>query len=146
MWLKMSRKQVIWLFAALAVFASPIFGQSNISGSADAALLNQRFALLSELQSLGARAKLLDHSLARALAEAEVADAAWFVDRDLAKELLRDAYVLSSPGEDEQAKMRKRPAGSPTRPPTEIETARWNVQRRIMSVARRDKLFADELL
>ncbi|HEY0349121.1 MAG TPA: hypothetical protein VGC60_13295, partial [Pyrinomonadaceae bacterium] len=57
-----------------------------------------------------------------------------------------DAYDLSSPGEDEQAKMRKRPAGSPTRPPTEIEAARWNVQRRIMAVARRDKLFADELI
>jgi hypothetical protein len=130
----------------MAVFASPIFGQLNPSGSADDALANQRFALLSELQSLGARAKLLDHPLARALAEAEVADAAWFIDRDLAKQLLRDAYGLSSPGEDEQAKMRKRPAGSPSRPPTEIEVARWNVQRRIMAVARRDNQFADELL
>jgi len=141
----MSRKQAIWLFAAMAVFASPVFGQSNTSGSSDDALANQRFTLLSELQSLGARAKLLDHPLARALAEAEVADAAWFIDRDSAKQLLRDAYDLSSPGEDEQAKMRKLPAGSPPRSTRAIDTARWNVQRRIMAVARREKLFADEL-
>ena len=145
MWLRMSRKQVIWLFAAMTVFASPVFGQSNPSGSSDDALANQRFVLLSELQSLGARAKLLDHPLARALAEAEVADAAWFIDRALAKQLLRDAYDLSSPGEDEQAKLRKLPAGSPPRSPRAIDTARWNVQRRIMAVARRDKKFADEL-
>ncbi len=144
-WLRTTCKQVIWLFAPMAVFASSVFGQSNPSGSADDALANQRFALLSELQSLGARAKLLDHPLARALAEAEVADAAWFVDRDLAKQLLREAYDLSSPGEDEQAKMRKQPAGSPPRSTRAIDTARWNVQRRIMAVARRDKLFADEL-
>ena len=144
MWLRMSRKQAIWLFAAMTVFVSPVFGQSNPSGPADDALANQRFALLSELQSLGARAKLLDHPLARALAEAEVADAAWFIDRDLAKQLLRDAYDLSSPGEDEQAKMRKLPAGSPPRVPRPIDNARWNVKRRIMAVAHRDKLFADE--
>jgi hypothetical protein len=144
-WLRMSRKQAICLFAAMTVFASPVFGQSNPSGSSDDPLANQRFVLLSELQSLGARAKLLDHPLARALAEAEVADAAWSIDRDLAKQLLRDAYDLSSPGEDEQAKLRKLPAGSPPRAPRAIDTARWNVQRRIMAVARRDKLFADEL-
>src|SRR5258707_1739083 len=128
----------------MAVFASPIFGQLSPSGSSDDALANQRFALLSELQSLGARAKLLDHPLARALAEAEVADAAWFIDRDLAKQLLRDAYDLSSPGEEEQAKLR-RPVGAPPRSTRAIDTARWNVQRRIMAVARRDKKFADEL-
>ncbi|MGZ8846165.1 MAG: hypothetical protein ACXW3C_06840, partial [Pyrinomonadaceae bacterium] len=59
-------KPIIWLFALMAVFASPIFGQSNASGSADDAVLNQKYALLSELQSLGARAKLLDAPLARA--------------------------------------------------------------------------------
>ncbi|HMH42545.1 MAG TPA: hypothetical protein VK557_03615, partial [Pyrinomonadaceae bacterium] len=79
MWLTISRKPIIWLFAAIAVFASPISGQSNTSASTDDAVLNQRFTLLSELQSLGARAKLLDAPLARALAQTEVADAVWFL-------------------------------------------------------------------
>jgi len=130
----------------MAAFALPIFGQSNTSGSSDHALLNQRFALLSELQSLGARAKILDPPLARALAQAEVADAAWFIDRELAKQLLREAYDLASPGEEEQAKMRKRPVGSPPYIPRAIDTARANVQHRVMVVAQRDKLFAAELL
>lgn len=145
-WLTMSPKQIIWFLPVMAVFASPIFGQSNTSLSPDDALLNQRFALLSELQSLGARAKLLDPPLARALAQAEVADALWFIDRELAKQLLREAYDLASPREAEQAKMRKRPIGSPPYIPRAIDTARANVQSRVMAVAQRDKLFAAELL
>src|SRR5882757_4699203 len=99
MWLRISCKQAIWLFAAMTIFASPVFGQSNTSGSSDDAMLNQRFALLSELQSLGARAKLLDAPLARALAQTEVADAAWFLDQEMAKKLLRDSFGLTLPSE-----------------------------------------------
>ena len=145
-WLRIGLKQIIWFLPVMAFSASPIFGQSNTPGPSGNALLNQRIALLSELQSLGARAKLLDAPLARALAEAEVADAAWFLDRELAKQLLREAYDLTSPSEEEQTQMRKRPVGSAPSIPRAIDTARANVQSRVMAVAQRDKLFAAELL
>lgn len=144
-WLRTTCKQVIWLFAAMAVLALPIFGQSNPSGSADDALLNQKFALLSELQSLGARAKLLDAPLARALAQTEVADAAWVLDQDMAKKLLRDSIDLTLPSESDQSKSRSRAVGAPPRVPSPREMARAAVRFRILQVARRDPALAKEL-
>jgi tetratricopeptide (TPR) repeat protein len=143
----MSRKQVIWLFAAMAVFASPIFGQSNPSGSTDDALLNQRFALVSELQSLGARAKLLDPPLARALAQTEVADAAWFLDQELAKKLLRESFTLTVPSESDQStsSIRARAVGAPPLMPSPGSTAGAQVRFRILQVARRDQALLKEL-
>jgi tetratricopeptide (TPR) repeat protein len=144
-WLRMSRKTIIWLFAAMAIFASPIFGQSNTSVSSDDALLNQRFALLSELQSLGARAKLLEAPLARALAQTEVADAAWFLDQDLATKLLRDSIGLTLPSEPDQSKSRSRAVGAPPRLPSPAEMAGAAVRFRILQVAGRDRALLKEL-
>ncbi|MGZ8842542.1 MAG: hypothetical protein ACXW18_02700 [Pyrinomonadaceae bacterium] len=138
-------KPIIWLFALMAVFASPIFGQSNASGSADDAVLNQKYALLSELQSLGARAKLLDAPLARALAQTEVADAAWFLDQDLAKTLLRDSIGLTLPRESDQSKSKSRAIGAPPRLPSPTEMAGAVVRFRILQVARRDQALLKEL-
>jgi hypothetical protein len=106
----------------------------------------KRLELLSDLQGLGARAKQLDRPLARAMAEAEVADAAWSIDRDLAKELLRDAYVLTFPEEEEQARRRKLPIGSQPPFPQPIDNARSLVRARVMKVAARDRDFANELV
>jgi len=145
MWLTISRKPIIWLFAAIAVFASPISGQSNTSASTDDAVLNQRFTLLSELQSLGARAKLLDAPLARALAQTEVADAVWFLDQDLAKKLLRDSIGLTLPSESDQPKSRSRAVGAPPRIPAPLEMAGAAVRFRILQVAHRDQALAKEL-
>jgi len=145
MWLRISCKQAIWLFAAMTIFASPVFGQSNTSGSSDDAVLNQRFALLSELQSLGARAKLLDAPLARALAQTEVADAAWFLDQEMAKKLLRDSIGLTLPSEVDQPNSRSRAVGAPPRLPSPREMAGATVRLRILQVARRDQALLKEL-
>lgn len=144
-WLRTTWEHVIWWFAAMAVFVSPVFGQSNTSGFADDAVLNQRYALLSELQSLGARAKLLDAPLARALAQTEVADAAWFLDPDMARKLLRDSFDLTLPSDSDQSKSRIRAVGSPPRMPSPHEMARATVRFRILQVARRDQALAKEL-
>src|SRR5204862_5262857 len=128
----------------MALFTSPILGQSNTSGSSDDALLNQRFALLSELQSLGARAKLLDAPLARAVAQTEVADAAWFLDQDLAKKLLRDSISLTLPSDSDQSKSSSRAVGSPPRLSSQSEMAGAQVRFRILQVARRDQALLKE--
>ena len=88
----------------------------------------------------------LDGPLARALADAEVADAAWTLDRDWAKKILREAYRLTYPTEEEQSKFGPDPPGTASRPPTVIGRSRSDVRRRILSVARRDKVFAEELI
>lgn len=106
----------------------------------------KKLELLSDLQGLAARAKQLDKPLARAMAEAEVADAAWSIDCDLAKELLRDAYVLTFPEEEEQARRRKLPIGSQPPFPQAIDNARSLVRARVMKVAARDRAFAEELV
>jgi hypothetical protein len=141
----MTCKTTVWLFAAIAVFASPIFGQSNTSVFSDDALLNRKFALLSELQSLGARAKLLDAPLARALAQTEVADAAWFLDQDMAKKLLRDSIGLTLPSESDQLNSRSRAVGAPPRLPSPQDMAGATVRFRILQVARRDQALLKEL-
>jgi hypothetical protein len=136
--------RVIALAFAIVSFGLPNFGQPRQT-KADINI-PEKLSLLAEIQSLASRAKQLDRPLARAMAEAEVADAAWFIDRDLAKQLLRDSSDLSSPDEAEQSKLRNRPVGSPSRVPAATGKARWNIRRRIMDVARRDKPFADELV
>ncbi|MDX6303354.1 MAG: hypothetical protein QOI77_323, partial [Blastocatellia bacterium] len=123
----------------------PVNGQSIQAPTKLDDLVQEKLRLLSELQGLAARARQLEKPLARGIAEAEIADAAWSLDRNLAKELLRDAYSLALPEEGEQAKLRKRPVGAQPQMPTPAENARSAVRGRVMKVAARDKAFADEL-
>jgi hypothetical protein len=106
----------------------------------------KKLELLSDLQGLGARAKQLDKPLARGMAEAEVADALWSIDRDLAKELLRDAHSLTFPEEEEQARRRRVRIGALPSFPQPLDFARSEVRARVLKVASRDKAFADELV
>ncbi|HKP36683.1 MAG TPA: hypothetical protein VJT71_07485, partial [Pyrinomonadaceae bacterium] len=105
----------------------------------------KKLELLSEIQVLASRAKQLDKPLARAMAEAEIADAAWWIDREMAKELLRDAFLDTFPDEAEQLTMRQRPVGGNLSMPTPRDTARASVRSRVMKVAVRDKSLAEEL-
>lgn len=107
--------------------------------------LQQRLALLSDLQGLTARAKQLEKPLARATAETEIADAAWALDRELAKELLRDAYALTFPEEAEQERLRKVPVGAQPQMPSPLANARSAIRRAVLKIASRDKAFANEL-
>ena len=140
---RINQKPFIW-FAAVAFFALSIHGQSKISGSSDEALLNQRYTLISEVQSLGARAKLLDAPLARALAQTEVADAAWFLDQDLATRLLRESFGLTLPSESDP-KPRRLAIGSPLGQPAPGGNGAAIVRFRILQVARRDPRLLKEL-
>ena len=105
----------------------------------------RRLELLSDLQILAVRAKQLGKPLARAVAQTEIADAAWWVDRSLAEDLLRDAYSATLPSEEEQLNLRKRPIGTDPPFPTPQGTARSAVRWRVMKVAARDKALAREL-
>ena len=133
------------LVSAMCLVFSTVNGQSMAASTKLDDLLQKRLELLSELQGLTARARQLEKPLARAIAEAEIADAAWSLDRRLAKELLRDAYTQAFPEEAEQAKMRKRPVGAQPQMATPAESARAAVRGRVMKVAARDKAFAEEL-
>ena len=105
----------------------------------------KRLELLSDLQILAVRAKQLEKPLARGLAQAEIADAAWWVDRSMAEDLLRDAFSATLPDEEEQEKLRKRPVGADLPFPTPQGSARDAVRWRVMKVAARDKALAQEL-
>ncbi|MFZ0748806.1 MAG: hypothetical protein WAM70_05555, partial [Pyrinomonadaceae bacterium] len=105
----------------------------------------KRLELLSDLQILAARAKQLGKPLARAVAQTEIADAAWWVDRAMAEDLLRDAYSATFPSEEEQEKLRQRPFGADPPFPTSDGRARTSVRWRVMKIAARDKALAQEL-
>src|SRR5436305_11883739 len=64
----------------------------------------RRLSILNDLKALVSDSKKLEKPLAQAAAKAEIADAAWPLDIDLAKQLLTDAYQLTFPKEGEQKK------------------------------------------
>lgn len=104
----------------------------------------ERAALISDLQSLERETLKFNDPLAEALAKAEIADAAWQLDKDWAKKLIRSAYELTIPKTDERSGQ-DRPAGSPPPMPNAADRSRWKVRFRVLAVARRDKEFANEL-
>src|SRR2546422_392258 len=62
-----------------------------------ARLTEKQSLLLIDLQNLAAQAANLTSGLARARANAEIADALWTLDEPRAKELIGEAYNLTSP-------------------------------------------------
>jgi hypothetical protein len=108
-------------------------------------LAPQREALLLDLRALEAEAKELSKPVDAASAKAEIADAAWTLDREWAKKLLREATELTFPEEVDRKKVRERAVGARLQPPTPEDAARGMVRRRVLKVAARDKAFADEL-
>lgn len=136
-----------FIFTTLFIFllAAPYSGQSNKAKPSDEEISMEKFGLLSELQTLESKSVKIDKPIARARANAEIADAAWTLDREWAKKLLREAYDLTLP-EESQGNLRSQPAGAPPTLPTKDEIARNSVRNRVLDVARRDKDFAAELL
>lgn len=106
----------------------------------------QRTVLLADVKTLALETSKLDGSLARALAKAEIADAAWTLDQAWARTLLKEAYQLTYLSEEELSKIGPQLPGSAPIPPTAMGRARTEVRRRILSVARRDRVFADQLI
>lgn len=106
----------------------------------------QKAVLLSEVKTLALEIPKLDSPLARARAGAEIADAAWTLDRGWAKSLLKQAFQLTYLTEEEQRQIGPEPPGTPPRPPNALTSARTEVRKRILGVARRDRAFVDQLL
>lgn len=141
-------RQTMSLIVLLLSFTISGSGQSvkngDGGGSADDGEI-KRLSLLSDLQFLASDSSNLNNPLARAAAQAEVADAAWALDRAWAKSLLREAYELTLPPEEEQAKLRAKPVGAPPVFPSSEGRAQRALRRRILEVANRDKAFGEEL-
>jgi hypothetical protein len=136
----------ILLATALITLLTPSYnGQSiRIKQDNDDVTL-QKLGLLSSLQALETEATKIDKVLARALAKAEIANAAWTLDQAWAKKLLREAYELTFPEEEEQSKLRNEPVGSPPKSPTDIDRARSEVRNRVFNIAGRNKDLIEEL-
>jgi hypothetical protein len=100
--------------------------------------------LLSELSSLEKETLEFHDPLAEAAAKAEIATAAWQLDRDWAKALMRAAYKLVLPAPEKDPARRQ--AGSIPRMLGGAESSRTRVRSRILDVARSDKDFVDELI
>jgi hypothetical protein len=137
-------KRLNLLLCVWGLLGSVAYSQTIPKSDPDEAL--QMLALLSNVQTLATEIPKLDGSLARALAQAEIADAAWSLDRDWAKKILREAYRLTYPTKEEQDKFLPEPAGTAPKQLTAIGLARRDVRKRILSVARADKAFADQLI
>jgi hypothetical protein len=120
-------------------------GQPVEKKNSDDAGMTEKVALLSDLHGLEAKADQLGNSTPRALALAEIADAAWTLDQVWAKKLLREAYDLTFPPEGERNKLRSKSVGAAPTVPTEFERTRGAVRHRVLAIASRDKTFADEL-
>ncbi len=107
----------------------------------------QKLWLLSDTQVLETKSVVLDKPLARALAKAEIAGAMWMLDQPRAENLLREAYELTLPNEDERNRLRSRPIGAAlTGPMGSNDIARNGVRNRVLEIARQDKAFATELI
>ena len=131
------------LFASLSPASA---AQTPAPSDPAAEIALRRNLLLTDLRSLEIEVLKLDKPLARALALAEVADAAWTLDEEWARELLREACELTLPPEAEQIRLREKPAGAPPVLPTPDERARGAVRGRVLAVAGRDRGLAVELV
>src|SRR5205085_2014374 len=101
--------------------------------------------LLGDLHSLERETLKFSDPVAEALAKAEIADAAWQLDRIWAKKVLSAAYELALPN-TEQSPSQNRPAGSIPLMPNAADRSRLKVRKRVLEIARTDKDFISELV
>ena len=137
----MNARLLLKILCLLCISASSVHAQAI---STDKDVL--KTALLGDLKTLALEIPKLDSPLARATAGAEIADAAWTLDRKWARKLLQDAYALTYLSEEELRTIGPEPPGTPPRRPTLIARARNDVRRRILSVAQRDPNLAHQLI
>lgn len=138
------------VLALTACIASGAFSQSAKTPTANEGLIQkdsslERLSLLNDLQILDREAIGLNDPLAQALAKAEIADAAWQLDREWAKKLLRTAYDLTLP-KTEQNQRQDKPVGSIPTMPNAMDRAQRKIRSRILQIAHSDKKFVNELL
>jgi hypothetical protein len=140
------------MFFALMFLVVPLYRSqsttppptSEIKQADDNEIELKKMALLADLQSLAAEAAELKQPLALSLAKAEIADAAWSLDPVWSKQLVREAYELTLPSEEELAKRRDKPDGTSAQP-AGSEQSRDTVRARVLQVAASDPSLAKEL-
>ena len=144
-------QSILPLLALMISAAVPHYGQTTTAAlpqnRADEAkradnneLELKKMALIGDLQILSAEASNLDKPLARALARAEIADAAWALDPDWSKQLLREAYELTLPSDEDAAEGDKR-----TETSAPLARSEQAVRSRVLQIAARDSALAKEL-
>ena len=111
-----------------------------------AALSEKQSQLLIDLQNLAAQATNLTNNLARARANAEIADPLWILEEQSAKELLKEAYKLTFPDPVPNASPARSGSKTNFSFPTPLELARRDLRNRVLQVASRDKAFAGSLI
>jgi hypothetical protein len=97
------------------------------------------------LRALESESRELLKPIDAAAARAEVGAAAWTLEREWAKSLLREALALTFPEEVDRARLRDRPVGAALQFGPAENGARGRVRRRIFQIAARDREFAREL-
>ena len=105
-----------YLFTSFAYAQTPATKEANYT--------LRKAVLLSDVKTLALEIPKLDTPLARAMAQAEIADAAWTLDRKWAMGLLKQAHQLTYLTEEEKRKLGPEPPGTPPRPPTPLSRAR----------------------
>lgn len=121
-------------------------GQAAKNTPDDGEAETRRLLLLDEIRSLAADSSKLLAPLAQAAAEAEVADAAWSLDRELAERLLRDAYRRTLPKEGEVSKRNAQAGAVQSLWASPEGRALLAVRARVMAVASRDEKLAEGIL
>jgi hypothetical protein len=105
----------------------------------------RKSALLGDLTALESDAVNLNPPIARALVKTEIADVAWNLDEQWAKQLLKDALELALPDKETRRKYQNVKKGDNSLEPTKGYLPWLFVRPKILAVARRDPAFADEL-
>jgi hypothetical protein len=133
--------RLIVAISLLVLFTIPN-GLSQVPNAAR--LTEKQSLLLVDLENLAAQAANLT-GLARARADAEIADSLWTLDEPMAKELIGEAYKLTSP--DPAADSSSASSGSKKDFfKTPVELARLEIRSRVLQVASRDRAFAENLM
>ena len=97
-----------------------------------ASVARQKEALLADVRALEAESKELLKPLDAAAAKAEIAAAAWTLDREWAKGLLRDALVLTFPEEAYRPRLREHAVGAELQMGPAEDMARGMVRSRVL--------------
>ena len=105
----------------------------------------KRESLLADLRALASESKELRAPLDAASAKAEIAAAAWALDREWAKRLLREALPLTFPEEVDRARLRQHSVGARLEMGPLEDRARMIVRGRVLKVASAEPAFAREL-
>src|SRR5919205_228229 len=117
--------------------------QSDAQAAGDAAAL-RRESLLADLRALEAESRELLKPLDAASARAEIAAAAWALDREWAESLLREALALTFPAEVDRAREREHEVGAELKFGPAENGARGRLRRRRLEGAPRDRDLARE--